>query len=85
MATASPRVLKVDRVGPIIEGLVESDSREGKRHYGRILVSSSLLCGCEASFLGGRSCKHLKAVLETLDKDDLIQAILDGAGDPDGR
>lgn len=83
-SNSSPRVLKSDRVGPILEGVVESTSEPGKRHYGRVLVSSNALCGCEASRLGGQQdCKHMKALLESLDKDELVQLILDGLTIPE--
>lgn len=83
MAPDTPRVLLADRVGPIIEGVVTSRTRD-KKYLLRILVGGNILCGCESSRMGGRTaCPHARALLESMEKEDLIEAILAGARDPD--
>lgn len=80
-----PRVLRVERAGPIIEGVVQSDSRPDKKLYGRVLLQCNFLCGCESSRLAGRACKHLKAVLMEFEKEELVEAIMASHRDPDAR
>lgn len=81
------RVVYLDRIGPIVDGVVRSRSRSEKGHYGRVHIMvrilATTLCGCEDSYFGGRACAHLRAILEALPKEELVDAILEASTDPD--
>lgn len=77
MAT-EPLLLDLKRKGHILSGIVQSRSDPERQYHPRILMQANILCTCNGSTMRDSRCAHLRLVLEAMDKEELIQFILDG-------
>lgn len=80
---AEPMLLHLDRIKFLLEGAVQSDSEPDRIHQPRILLNANLLCTCAGNQMNDDVCKHLVALLNGLDKQELVKFILEAQQVPD--
>lgn len=71
-------ILYLDITENLVDAVVESASEDDREYVLQLGVSVDALCTCNGNLLGGRVCKHLRAALHELSKDELIDCILAG-------
>ncbi len=78
-----PDLLHVDRTLYILEGVVQSRSDPDRQYHPRVLLEANFLDTCDGSIMRDSICQHLRVLLESLDKAELIQWIIDSQKQPD--
>lgn len=78
-----PEVLHRSRTLFLLEGTVASRSDAERTYQPSILLRAVQVCPCKANAMRDHRCDHLKALLASLDREELIQFILDAQFIPD--
>lgn len=71
-----PLVLHIKRNGPILKGAVQSRSDPSRTLHPSIRLQAVLLCGCNGNLLRDSRCAHLKAILNEMSREELVEFIL---------
>lgn len=78
MPATVPFVQHIDRVEFLLSGVVQSRSDPDRQYRPRFILQTNMLCTCDGSIMQDAKCVHLRATLEALDKEELIEFILAG-------
>lgn len=78
-----PEVLHMERTMFLLEGTVQSRSDKDRQYRPRIVLNANFLCTCDGSIMRDSICVHLRALLENMDRDELVQFILDAQTIPE--
>lgn len=80
MAKKAPQpveILRVTRTRSILEGAVQSRSDPERQYLPRIILSSNILDTCNGSQMRGVVCAHVRDLVQSLSKEELVAWILD--------
>lgn len=71
-----PEVLHVGRTRHILEGTVQSRSDPHRLYFPRVMLSASHLCTCDGNQFRDSICVHLRAILEAIPPEELVDFII---------
>lgn len=77
-----PMVLHFERLKCLLEGTVQSRSDKDRQYHPRIILQANILDTCDGSIMRDSVCVHLKALLECLTKEELIEWVIESQAIP---